>query len=100
MKSALDKMFEQIHLFKDLEEVEDFISQELSRQHINAVAQYREEQGVYSAEMDVIDDEDYLDADDWIYSAAFKRTLLEDPRCPRWLERDIIWRLLGGNKYH
>jgi len=74
--------------------------QELNRRQINAVAEYSRELQDQPPNIDYnVKDEDYRDADEWVRCRAFYRTLLADPRCPRWLEKAIVWKVLGEEEY-
>ena len=91
MKSILDEVFNNIDLYQSVEEIQSYVSAELARQNINAVADY-------DSVREPTED-DYVDADYWVYSRAFLTTLISDARCPNWLERDIVWSVLKTNKY-
>ena len=98
--TILDTIFTNIDRFQPLDQLQAFTMQELNRRHINAVAEYRAEHRLQPrtiADDDI--DEDYIDADEWVTSRAFYRTLLGDTRCPRWLEKAIVWRVLGEEEY-
>ena len=91
--TIIDTIFANIDRLSTLDQLQAFTRQELNRRHINAIAEYR---GTTSEEPD---DEDYIDAEEWVESRAFYRTLLADPRCPDWLQKDIVWRVLGEEEY-
>ena len=93
MTTILDHIFDNIHLYKDLEELRHHCEAELNRRHIHAVAEYNLENGIEPLSS-ADNDEDYIDADEWVASTAFLRTLLTDPRCPEWLHKQIVWEVL------
>lgn len=96
--TILDTIFTNIDRFTTLEQLQAFTMQELNRRHINAIAEYRKDLR-YQPMSEEADDEDYIDAEEWVDSRAFYRTLLGDPRCPRWLEKAIVWKVLGEDEY-
>ncbi len=93
MKTLFDHVFSNIDLFDNLDEIKDWCVAELRRRHINAVAEYS------GRKILIIEDEDYIDADEWVEGKHFLRHLISDPRCPRWLEKHIVWHILKDNKY-
>lgn len=96
--SLFDHIFYNIDLFDNLDEIIQWSIAELNRRHINAIAEYRTDLG-YDPPTKEIDDEDYIDADEWVNSRHFLRCLVTDKRCPRWLEKNIVWHILKDNKY-
>ena len=96
--TILDTIFANIHRFTTLDQLQEFTIQELNRRHINAVVEYRKDLR-YEPMSEEEDNEDYIDAEEWISCRAFYRKLLADPRCPQWLEKAIVWRVLGEEEY-
>jgi hypothetical protein len=89
----IDQIFNNIDLFRELHEIQDYCRAELRRRNINGVAEERPRGRRRDA------DWDYIDADQWPYSQDFLLLLVTDPRCPRWLSREIVWYALRGYKY-
>ena len=98
--TILDTIFTNIDRFTTLDQLQAFTMNELNKRHINAIAEYSRDLKEHPPNIALDDvDEDYIDAEEWVDSRAFYRTLLGDPRCPRWLEKAIVWRVLGEEEY-
>lgn len=77
---GLDTIFDNIHLYSTLQEIEDMIAADLHRRSISQVICHP-----------LTDRPITMDATDFVTTRELRGQLVADPRCPEWLRREIVW---------
>ena len=77
---GLDTIFDNIHLYSTLQEIEDMIAADLHRRSISQVICHP-----------LTDRPITMDATDFVTTRELRSQLVADPRCPEWLRREIVW---------
>ena len=78
--TTLDHLWEHIHLYQSLQEIEDHVATRLHQQSINAVIVNP-----------MTRDEQMIPTDEFITTRELRLMLYQDSRCPAWLKREIVW---------